>query len=423
MKGDLSLSDYINTYSHIKFYPLEPVKTDIDIIDIAHALSLMTRANGHFKHFYSVAQHSINCYKEAKSRGYSTRVQFACLLHDASESYISDITRPVKKNLSEYFVIEEKLQRVIYEWAGIGDLSEEEQEKINDVDDTILYFEFQELMDINLSDMTPVISMKHDFSQRDFKSVEHEFVSAFNRFTGKTNSYSCVGIDGCQGKWVAVYLTKNHFEVEKFKTIKDICERYPHASSFIIDIPIGLPESKSDIRPDRLVKKELGKKGSSIFEVPCRQAVYEEDKEKAREQNIDILGKSLSEQSLGISKAIKQVDEFLQNNPKWKNKLVESHPEFCFSKLNGNKPVLENKKSIEGQQKRLEIITRYYPEAEQVVAKFLADVPYRKKIDDVVDALCLAVMGGVILEKGLKTIPEKPMMDAKGLMMQMVYSE
>jgi uncharacterized protein len=91
------MADYILTYSKTKFYPLEPIKEDVNIIDIAHALSLITRANGHFEHFYSVAQHSINCCREAESRGYSQRVQLGCLLHDASESYISDITRPVKK--------------------------------------------------------------------------------------------------------------------------------------------------------------------------------------------------------------------------------------------------------------------------------------------------------------------------------------
>ncbi|MGH4117428.1 DUF429 domain-containing protein [Clostridium sp.] len=232
-----------------------------------------------------------------------------------------------------------------------------------------------------------------------------------------------VGIDGCNGKWVAVYITKSHFEVGKFNTIEDICNRYPEAHSFIIDIPIGLAESEGDIRPDRLVRKELGKKSSSIFEVPCRQAIYAKDKITAREQNIAILGKSLSEQTLGISKAIKQVDEFLQSNIQWKNKLVESHPEFCFLKLNNNIPVLENKKSKEGQHKRLEIIRRYYPDANQVVDKFLYDVSSRKKIDDVIDAMCLAVIGKMIIENGLKTIPENPMMDSKDIMMQMVYAE
>ena len=256
----------------------------------------------------------------------------------------------------------------------------------------------------------------HEYTENKFHPVEPVKADI-------NNNFRCVGIDGCMGKWVAVYITEDYFEVEKFNTIKDICKRYSDADSFIIDIPIGLVESKDDMRPDRLVKKELGKKSSSIFEVPCRQAVYSEGKEAAREQNIAVLGKSLSEQTLGITKAIKQVDEFLQSNPKWKNKLVESHPEFCFSKLNGNKPVLENKKTNEGQQKRLEIIRTYYPGGNKVVEKFLSDVPSRKKIDDVIDALCLVVMGKIILEKGFKSIPESPMMDLKGLMMQMVYAE
>ena len=99
------MSDYIITYTKTRFYPLRPNVEDIKIEDIAHSLSLMTRANGHFKHFFSVAQHAIACYKEAKSRGCSDRVKLACLMHDASESYISDLTRPVKAQLSEYFAI------------------------------------------------------------------------------------------------------------------------------------------------------------------------------------------------------------------------------------------------------------------------------------------------------------------------------
>lgn len=151
------MSDYILTYSKTKFYPLEPIAEDIKIKDIAHALSLMTRANGHFKHFYSVAQHLINCYKEAKIRGYSKRIQLGCLLHDASESYIADLTRPVKKNLSQYFEIEEKLQRMIYEKFGILNLREEELNKIKDIDDSILYHEFIEIMDEKIFDEKPYI--------------------------------------------------------------------------------------------------------------------------------------------------------------------------------------------------------------------------------------------------------------------------
>lgn len=178
------MSDYILTYSKIKFYPLEPVQEDIKIEDIAHSLSLMTRANGHCKHFYSVAQHSIHCYQEAKSRGYSKRVQLGCLLHDASESYISDLTRPVKRNLPEYFAIEAKLQSIIYDRFGLGDLSDEERKQIEEVDDTLLHCEFEALMDFPIFETLPPKAMEHDFSPRDFASVEREFIDIYKSIIG-----------------------------------------------------------------------------------------------------------------------------------------------------------------------------------------------------------------------------------------------
>ena len=80
---------------------------DVSLKDIVHALSLLCWGGGHIKYFYSVAQHSINCMKEA--RGWSKRVQLACLLHDASEAYISDIIRPVKIYLFNYLEIENRI--------------------------------------------------------------------------------------------------------------------------------------------------------------------------------------------------------------------------------------------------------------------------------------------------------------------------
>jgi 5'-deoxynucleotidase YfbR-like HD superfamily hydrolase len=170
------MQNYILTYTKTKFYPIEPNKEDIYIEDIAHSLSQMARANGHFKHFYSVAQHCVNCCREAKERGYTERVQLGCLLHDASESYLADITRPVKKYLTEYLTFEDRLQKIVYDKFGIGDVSEEELKQIKEVDDAMLFYEFRELMEVDLFETVPHIAIAHDFSQRDFESVEKEFI-------------------------------------------------------------------------------------------------------------------------------------------------------------------------------------------------------------------------------------------------------
>jgi hypothetical protein len=284
-------TDYILTYSKTKFYPLAPAIDDIKIIDIAHALSLMTRANGHFKHFYSVAQHAINCYKEAKERGYSKRVQLGCLLHDASESYISDLTRPVKRNLSQYFVIEEKLQGLIYKKYGLGDLSQDEIDKIRNIDDAILYHEFQTLMDEKIFAIKPFIAIKHDFSLRDFKNVENEFIYIYEFLAKGKKGFSSIGIDGCKEGWVVVNITEDDFQIEIFKSIEEICSKYKDSDCIVVDMPIGLPESESDIRPDGEARKILSSRSSCIFNAPCRQSVYEDDYYEANEINRRVLGK------------------------------------------------------------------------------------------------------------------------------------
>lgn len=170
---------YILTYKKIEFYPLNPKINDIDIEDIAHALSLLCRANGHFKHFYSVGLHSLNCAYEAMARGYSDRVVLGCLLHDGSEAYLSDITRPVKKHLTQYIDIENVLQGKVFE-KWLPNLTYEEKLQIFEVDDAILYYEFTDLFGEKIFDYTPILKSNPRFDFIDFSKVEHEFLELFS---------------------------------------------------------------------------------------------------------------------------------------------------------------------------------------------------------------------------------------------------
>lgn len=170
------MSDYITTGSKIHFTPLNPDPKQIVIVDIAHSLSMMTRANGHFPDFYSVAQHCIHCYEEAVARELDKRLALACLLHDASEAYIADITRPVKKNLPKYLVIEKILQDSIYERFLGSTLTEEEQSIVSEIDDTLLYYEFYHYMGEKLQDEEPYIASDPVFEFVPFKEVEEKYI-------------------------------------------------------------------------------------------------------------------------------------------------------------------------------------------------------------------------------------------------------
>src|SRR5690625_606175 len=171
----MRIGNSINTFTGVKFYPLDPRENEIKTEDIGHALSLLSRANGHCTHFYSVAQHSLYCAEEAKRRDYSIRVQLGCLLHDASEAYISDIARPVKKELINYIKIEKKLQKVIFQAYGLSDLTSDELQCIKEIDDAMLSYEMQVLLDTHLERSTQLIS-QYDLSFRLMHEVETEFI-------------------------------------------------------------------------------------------------------------------------------------------------------------------------------------------------------------------------------------------------------
>jgi 5'-deoxynucleotidase YfbR-like HD superfamily hydrolase len=98
--------------------PLDPRPEEINIADIAHALSRMCRYNGHCVGFISVARHSIWVSDELHTFG--PDMQFAGLLHDAAEAYIGDVPRPIKRSeaMEVFKVAEAKLEKVIAEVFG-----------------------------------------------------------------------------------------------------------------------------------------------------------------------------------------------------------------------------------------------------------------------------------------------------------------
>lgn len=167
---------YITTFSGLHFDPTEPEAELILIKDISHALSLLCRANGHFKSFYSVAQHSIACAKEASARGLGKRIAAGCLLHDASEAYLSDVTRPIKEGLPHYIEVESKLQEMIWDKFIDPPLSEEEKRTIFLIDDQMLSMEFHALMPEDINGDYLDLKLRPDFSFRMPEEAEDEFL-------------------------------------------------------------------------------------------------------------------------------------------------------------------------------------------------------------------------------------------------------
>ena len=171
---------YMTTYTGKSFSVFDVDVTQIDIVDIAHALSLLCRGNGHLKHFYSVAQHSINCALEAKACGYSTKLQLACLLHDATEAYLSDLIRPVKQRMPMYSEIEDSLMKVIFERFGIGDMLSDKQWK--EIDDQMCLYDLEHLMNIKDFPKAKTV-IQPDIKYYEHKVIEERFLKHFNELS------------------------------------------------------------------------------------------------------------------------------------------------------------------------------------------------------------------------------------------------
>lgn len=122
--------NWIQTYTGKAFWPLDPQCADIEIVDIAHALSHMCRYNGHTTKFYSVAEHCVHI-----SRSVPPEDALWALLHDAPEAYLSDIPAPLKEFIPGWSALEDAIMRKICDRFN---LPHEKPVSIKDADKRIL---------------------------------------------------------------------------------------------------------------------------------------------------------------------------------------------------------------------------------------------------------------------------------------------
>lgn len=131
---------WIVTASDVQFELFSPAPVMVRIVDIAHALANLCRFNGHTQDFYSVAQHSV-----IVSRNVPDHLALAALLHDASEAYLGDMVRPLKRSMPAYREAEANVERVIEEAFGLA-LTDEDRAIIKFADERALMTERRDLL-------------------------------------------------------------------------------------------------------------------------------------------------------------------------------------------------------------------------------------------------------------------------------------
>jgi hypothetical protein len=97
--------------------PFDLQPSQINLLDITHALGHLCRYTGRTCRFYSVAEHSLIVYTAAKKLRFSQQAQRWALAHDFAEAYLSDVASPLKRSavFSRYRAIEAEIDNRIRE--------------------------------------------------------------------------------------------------------------------------------------------------------------------------------------------------------------------------------------------------------------------------------------------------------------------
>ncbi|CAB4158959.1 hypothetical protein UFOVP706_43 [uncultured Caudovirales phage] len=157
--------------------PLELSVDDVELGDIAHALSLVCRYGGHASRHYSVAEHSLLVERIVRMEGGGPELCLWALLHDASEAYLGDMIRPLKRltAFAEYREIEARAQRVVCARFG---LTGEMPEEVKSADNRVLANEAAVLMRSGGRDWgvgQPVVGVSVPVGEPDWRMVRDMF--------------------------------------------------------------------------------------------------------------------------------------------------------------------------------------------------------------------------------------------------------
>lgn len=138
---DLTAEPVILTFTGRRVNPLALKVEDVDILDIAHSNATFPRFCGHAKKPITVGQHEVYAaYLGYKLDG--AKVALACLVHDAAEAYLGDVTKWLKHSpgMAAYREAEKRAQAVINQAFDVN-LTEESWATVKYIDRLLVRYE------------------------------------------------------------------------------------------------------------------------------------------------------------------------------------------------------------------------------------------------------------------------------------------
>jgi predicted RNase H-like nuclease len=156
------------------------------------------------------------------------------------------------------------------------------------------------------------------------------------------------GVDGCRAGWLCVL-------VEAETGLPRVAFILPAIAPLIarddlamiaVDMPIGIPDvaTAGGRACDAALRRVLGARQSSVFAVPARAALAEEDYRQASDAALASSqpARKVSRQCFHLFPKIRELDALMM--PERQARVVECHPEGAFWAMNDGQPLSEPKK-------------------------------------------------------------------------------
>lgn len=141
-------SKWVQTHSGRRVYPWadDAFPDSYQIEDVAHALSMLCRFNGHIKQFYSVAEHCVRVMWRLQEIEAAPACVLGGLLHDAGEAYVGDVPSPIKTQTPAIKRAEKNIVGHIHRKFNLG-LTEADEAAIHLVDREMVFVEGRALLE------------------------------------------------------------------------------------------------------------------------------------------------------------------------------------------------------------------------------------------------------------------------------------
>lgn len=250
---------------------------------------------------------------------------------------------------------------------------------------------------------------------------------------GAAQAVTVAGADGCRAGWIAVIERPGEpLSTAVIPSFAGLLSALPADAVVAVDMPIGLPEHchQGGRGPESLVRPLLGGRQSSVFSIPSRPAVYAAAGGDGTEEGwleahraacaasraTSTPPRGVAIQAFGLFSKIREIDALLRDDPALADRVIESHPELAFWRLNGRQPLslpkkVKNRVHPPGMQERRALLV-----ADGFDPAFVGrKPPAGAGEDDFLDALAVLTVARRHASGMVERFPDPPLRDAHGL--------